>query len=87
MSPQELFGVVVRSTGLLFVALALYNVTGAIRPSPGYTAMDFLEVALPMFGIGAGILVLADRIVSLAYYQAAEHESAAHSNEPQSDDR
>lgn len=73
MTPQELFGVVVRATGLWWAAHSAWTATGAVAPVQGSTSLDYLVPCGIGFGLGIAILFGADKIVALSY-GASSHE-------------
>ena len=65
MKPSELFGVVVRSLGLLLLVSTL-NVLLMAMEKPGY-----LFIAIPMFAVGAWMLRGAPFLIEIAYPEVA----------------
>jgi hypothetical protein len=67
MSGKELFGVLVRFTGLLATAYALWTLVGIIEPAPGIERKDYLIGSIPLAGIGVLFLLGAETICQMAY--------------------
>jgi len=69
MSGPELFGVVVRTGGFIFICQAFWHGLGALHPARGFEGPDYLPGTLASFALGAAILAMAEPIVTLAYFR------------------
>ena len=67
LTGRDLFGVVVRSVGLLAVLYALWTMTGMLAPAEGYTPADYLASSVPLLLVGLIFLLGANAIVRLSY--------------------
>jgi hypothetical protein len=67
MSPREVFGIVVRTVGLLTILYGLYGLVGIFFPDPAYSSADYLVGNGPIVVAGVIVFFGADTVVSLAY--------------------
>src|SRR5262245_897462 len=67
MTPREVFGIVVRTVGLVAVVWGLWGAAGALFPEANSKPSDYLVGYVPIGFIGFVLLVGADSVVSLAY--------------------
>ncbi len=82
MKPSELFGVVVRTAGLLICLIGVWEVWGGfdnmienlLSPSDEQTlSFGFFAFGIPEIGVGLLIFFLADWVVRLAYWNSHDH--------------
>ena len=65
--PRDLFGVAVRSIGLLQILWGFAYVTGTITPSEGFTQGHYLLSMTSQMVAGVIVLFSADNIVDMCY--------------------
>ena len=67
VNEEKVFGVIVRSLGLLAAAHGLITIVGGIAPLPTYRPVDYLIGGIPYSVVGLALLLRADWFVSIAY--------------------
>jgi len=67
MTGRDLFGVVVRTLGLLAVFWGVYYSWGLFFPAPGRQRTDYLMSVILYAGFGLFNFLFADAIVGVAY--------------------
>jgi hypothetical protein len=67
MTPQDIFGIVVRSAGVITITYSAWGFVGIVVPSPDFSRADYLVSFIPTFVIGCVLTFAADTIVNLAY--------------------
>ena len=67
MSPREVFGIVVRTIGLLTIVYGVRDMVGMFFPDPAYRTADYLIWNGPTVVAGVILFFGADTVVSLAH--------------------
>jgi hypothetical protein len=67
MSPREVFGIIVRTTGLLAILYGVGGMIGVFFPEAPYRSVDYLIGSGPWIVVGVILFFGADSVVSLAY--------------------
>lgn len=81
MSPRDVFGIVVRTIGLLSTVYGLWGLPGMFFPEEGFQPADYLVGNGPLAFMGVIMFFGADSVVSLAYGMRYLQHDDEHSTE------
>jgi hypothetical protein len=75
MKGSDLFGVIVRTFGLVSLVYGVWSGFGVLFPHPPYTSRDYVPGAAVTVGIGLFLLLGADLLVRVSYWSRRHWES------------
>jgi hypothetical protein len=87
MSPREIFGMIVRTIGLLSIVYGLWTLAGMMSPEEGWRPSDYIVGGGPLAFMGVIMFFGADSVVSLAYGMRYLHDDEQSTGEKTRNDR